>query len=253
MSSMRTSPKSPTLALSIVMLVVIAGVVVISSFIGGRFYVVASFIVIACAMVPFFVGFERGRHTARRLALVAAMCALTVASRVVFVWVPFFKPMAALVMISGIAFGRNPGFLIGALSMLASNLLFGQGPWSPWQMLSFGLCGYVFGALGEARVFPKEGLAPRRRVALAVAGLVFVIVVAGPVLDTSSLFFIISKITVESALAVYAAGFIPNCLLGVATAITLLLVAQPLLKMIRRLSIKYGLDDESSANESSIL
>ena len=54
-----------------------------------------------------------------------------------------------------------PGFAVGALAALVSNFWFGQGPWTPWQMAGWGLCG-VLGARARAaaaRSIGRLGLA----------------------------------------------------------------------------------------------
>lgn len=217
------------------------GLEALGAALGGKGYVLASFAVVLAAMVPFLVRFERRRPSAQEVALLAALCALAVASRVAFAWVPHFKPMAGIVMITGMALGAPSGFLAGALSALASNFIFGQGPWTPWQMLSFGVCGLVFGLLADKRVVPRSGLSWGQRVGLAVAGGLLVVLVAGPILDTSSLFLMLSSITPEGAAAMYLAGFPVNCIHGAATTVTLLLLANPLLGMIARTRLRHGL------------
>lgn len=207
----------------------------------GKSYIVVSILLVIYCMVPFFVSFERRRPQARELVTLAVMCALAVASRAAFAWVPYFKPMAAVVMISGMAFGAPAGFMTGALSMLASNFIFGQGPWTPWQMIAFGLCGGIFGHLAERGILPRCGLSLPARTALSVAGGAFFLCVAGPLLDTSSLLFMVSRISWESVIAVYAAGFSVNCIQAAATAITLFALANPLLDKLARLRRRYGM------------
>ena len=196
---------------------------------------------IVLGLVPFLAAFERQRPTAREVVLLAVLITLAVASRAVFALVPHFKPMAAIVMITGVALGAPAGFLTGSLAALVSNFIFGQGPWTPWQMLSFGLCGAVFGLLGQCGAVPRRGLSWRARALLGVGGAAFVIVVAGPILDTSSLLFMASRISWESVAAVYAAGFLVNCLQGAATFLTLFVLADPLLEQLARLRTKYAL------------
>lgn len=215
--------------------------VAVSALVGGRAYVAASFIVVLCASIPFFIRFEQRRPQARELALLAVLCALAVASRAAFVWVPHFKPMAGIIMIAGMALGPSSGFMVGSMAALVSNFIFGQGPWTPWQMLAFGLCGLVFGLIGRRVVRPGVHLGWGVRVALAVVGGLFIVLVAGPVLDTSSLFLMVSRLTPEAAAAVYLAGFPVNCSHGIATAVTLLLLADPLLSRLSRLGKKYGM------------
>lgn len=222
-------------------LIVAVAAVAAGTLIGGRSYVVVSALVILCAMVPFFAQFERRRPQARELVMLAVMGALAVASRAAFAWVPHFKPMAAIIMISGMAFGASSGFLVGTISILASNFIFGQGPWTPWQMLAFGLCGLVFGLLADKGIVPRQDLGWKQRVLLSVGGGAFMVLVAGPVLDTSSLFYMISTITPESAVAVYAAGFPVNCLQGASTLLTLLILADPILDKLARVRTKHGM------------
>ena len=47
--------------------------------------------------------------------------------------------------------GAAPGFAVGALAALVSNFWFGQGPWTPWQMAGWGLCGMPGAALAARR------------------------------------------------------------------------------------------------------
>lgn len=212
--------------------------VIAGALVGGRAYVVVSVIVVLCAIAPFFVLFESRRPQTREIVMLAVMCALAVAARAAFVWLPGFKPMAAIIMITGIALGPSSGFLAGSLAALTSNFIFGQGPWTPWQMLAFGLCGLVFGALAQRGIIAREKLGAPALVALSALGAAFVVLVAGPVLDTSSLFFMVSRITPETIVAVYLAGFPMNCMQAAVTFVTLLLVANPLLGKMARIQRK---------------
>ena len=208
---------------------------------GSGSYYVTSILVIIYAMVPFFVSFEARRPQARELMIIAVMCALAVVARVVFIWVPHFKPIAAIVMIAGVALGSRSGFLVGAISLLVSDFVFGQGPWTPWQMLAYGIAGFVAGFLAERGVIPRSDLSNRAKTLLSLAGAAFVIVVVGPILDTCSLFTMVSVITPESALAIYASGLPVNAVQATATAIALFILSNPLLGKLERVRVKYGL------------
>ena len=203
---------------------------------------VAAVLIIALATAPFLISFERSRPDAREVVLMAVLTALAVASRAAFAFVPHFKPMAGVVMIAGIALGPRAGFLVGVLAALASGFLFVQGPWTPFQMLAFGAAGAAAGLLGACGAFPRAGLSLGQRVGLAAGGFVFVVLVLGPILDTSTLFLMASSLTPASAAAVYLAGLPVNAIHGAATALTLLLAANPLLGQIARVRRKYGLE-----------
>lgn len=203
---------------------------------------IAVALVVTLALAPFLAAFERKRPDAREVVLIAVLTALAVASRAVFSFVPHFKPMAGVVIIAGIALGARSGFLVGALSALASGFLFGQGPWTPFQMLAFGAAGALFGFLAQRGVVPRSRLRPVQRIALAAAGFAFVVLVLGPILDTSTLLLLMSSLNPASVAAVYLAGLPVNAIHGTATALTLALAANPLLGQLARVRRKYGLE-----------
>ena len=210
----------------------------------GNGYYLSGTLIVLYAIVPFFVSFEGRRPTAREIAVVAVLTALAVAARAAFIWVPHFKPMAAVIMIAGLAAGPQTG----SVAALASNFIFGQGPWTPWQMLAFGVAGLVAGLLADARVFPRANLSWPRRIALATVGFVLIVGLVGPILDTSTFFYLSTAPTPELAAVVYLAGLPVNAIHGAATALTLLVVANPLLDQLARVRVKYGLLDRSRPN-----
>lgn len=106
---------------------------------------VASFLIVGAVIVAGFAWYERSRPPAQVVALVAALAALAIAGRIAFAAFPNVKPTTDIVIFAGYALGGAPGFAVGALTALVSNFWFGQGPWTPWQMAGWGLCG-VLGA-----------------------------------------------------------------------------------------------------------
>ncbi len=114
------------------------------------------------SLLPFYLMFDRRKAQARDLVPIALMAAMCVGwGRTAFSIVPLpnFKPVTAIVMITGIAFGPEAGYLTGALAALLSNFLFGQGPWTPWQMFSWGIVGFLTGTLYRTGIFGTVGQA----------------------------------------------------------------------------------------------
>ena len=130
-------------------LIVIGGIVIFRE----RWYLWISAAVLLVSMIPFFFVFEKSRISVYKLVLLSVMVALSVFGRIAFYWVPFFKPVTAMVIIAGTYMGMECGFMCGALSAILSNLYFGQGPWTPFQMLTWGMIG--LGAALLANVFKK--------------------------------------------------------------------------------------------------
>lgn len=94
--------------------------------------------------------YERGRAGSREIGLVAVLIAAASAGRVLFVAVPGAQPVTAIAIIAGVALGPRAGIAVGAGSALVSNAFLGQGPWTPWQMLLWGLAGLAGGLLAPA-------------------------------------------------------------------------------------------------------
>ncbi|HEY2055270.1 MAG TPA: prenyltransferase/squalene oxidase repeat-containing protein [Solirubrobacterales bacterium] len=106
-----------------------------------------SFLILAAVLLAGFGWYERSRPPAQVVALVAALAALAIAGRVAFAAFPNVKPTTDIVIFAGYALGPAAGFAVGAFSALISNFWFGQGPWTPWQMAAWGLCGILGAAL----------------------------------------------------------------------------------------------------------
>ena len=178
------------------------------------------------------------------MVILAVLCALAVGSRAAFAAVTHFKPMLAIVMLTGIAFGPESGFLCGAISGFASNFIFGQGPWTPWQMFAYGIGGMLAGLFALCGILKKSPRAWRDGgwrdiLGLTVFGFLCILLVVGPLLDTST--FFMAGFSASSPLAVYLAGVPVNCVHGSAVALTMLLFGKPLLDRLRRIQIKYGM------------
>lgn len=107
----------------------------------------ASFLILGGVLLGGFAWYERSRPPSQVVALVAALAALAIAGRIAFAAFPNVKPTTDIVVFAGYALGPAPGFAVGALAGLVSNFWFGQGPWTPWQMAGWGLCGVLGAAL----------------------------------------------------------------------------------------------------------
>jgi energy-coupling factor transport system substrate-specific component len=127
----------------------------------------ASVVVLAGVLVAGFAWYERDKPPARVVALVATLAALAVVGRLAFAAIPNVKPTTDIVLFAGYALGAVPGFAVGAVTALVSNVFLSQGPWTPWQMVGWGVVG-VAGALLARVLRDRE---PGRLVLAAVCGL----------------------------------------------------------------------------------
>lgn len=108
-------------------------------------YQIISMLLVIIACCPIYYRYERKQLNIKELVLIAVLTAIAVLSRFLFYMIPAMTPMTAIIIISGICLSSEVGFLVGALSAITSNILFGQGPWTPFQMFSWGLIGLIAG------------------------------------------------------------------------------------------------------------
>jgi energy-coupling factor transport system substrate-specific component len=127
----------------------------------------ASFLLLGAALAGGVAWYERSKPPARVVALVATLAALAALGRIAFAPLPNIKPTTDIVLISGYALGPAPGMAVGAVAALASNFFYGQGPYTPWQMLAWGLVG--LGGAGLAALTGKRLARGGRRAMLLLA------------------------------------------------------------------------------------
>ena len=227
-----------TLAAAISILLLIPLTIFIGVYyLGGRKYYFIALLILVETMLPFFLIFEGRKPQARELTVVAVLCAIGVVGRAAFFMLPAFKPVLALVIVAGVAFGGETGFLVGAMTMVASNVLFGQGPWTPWQMFSAGIIGFLAGVLF------RKGWLRRSRVSLCIYGAIATIVIYGGIMNPAAALIYTETLNWKLLLTYYVSGIPVDLIHATATVLFLWLAAEPMLEKLDRIKVKYGLMD----------
>ena len=208
--------------------VLIPAIVILGIFaVESQYHALVSFFVAVSSLLLFLCGFEKKKIGSRRLVIVAVMIALSVVGRMF----PVIKPVTAFAVISGMFLGAEAGFLVGSFSALISNFYFGQGPWTPFQMLAWGLIGFLAGIL--ASPLKKSRLFLYFYGILAAVGYSLLMDVwsavwlAGEFLPS---FYFAKLLTSLPHTALYAAS----------NVIFLILFAKPFSEKLGRIKIKYG-------------
>ncbi len=211
---------------------------------GAGFWFASGVSALLCC-VPFFLSFEKRLPSAGELVLVAVMTAFSAAGRWIFAPLPFFKPVAAIVIISGRHFGAQAGFMTGALSALISNFWFGQGPWTPFQMLGWGLIGAAAGLCAGRGLLDK----PLSLCVFGVlAGIAYSFVMdVWTVLSMNGSFapglWITAAVSALPVTGIYCAS----------NLLFLIILSKPLGKKLERLKTKYGVfQPEQTHNKERI-
>lgn len=111
----------------------------------GKNYLLAGILMLFFLFGVVVLNFEKRKPRAREIALLSTMTGLSVAANELCSHTIPLHAGTAMVVISGIALGPETGFFVGALARFVCNFFSGQGPWTPWQMFSWGLMGYLAG------------------------------------------------------------------------------------------------------------
>lgn len=155
--------------------------------------------IVLIAIVFLYRGFEKTNVSSREIAVIAVLGTVAAVGRLPFAALPNIQPVTFLVILSGYVFGARAGFMVGSTAALVSNFFLGQGPWTPWQMFSWGLAGSSAALFSVA--FTQSGR----------WGMVLLLFVWGYVYGwIMNLWFwtaFISPLNWQSFLATYAASF----------------------------------------------
>lgn len=195
-------------------------------------YAWISLCVTVLSCVPFFLHFEHSENDVRKLILIAAMVAISVIGRFIFTPIPGFKPVTAMVVITAMYFGGEAGFMTGALSAVISNFYFGQGPWTPFQMFSWGIVGFLAGIIADPLKKSKIVLT----VYAVVSGVLYSLLMDVWTVLWADGYFNLSR---YAAAVISAAQF--TIIYAVSNVIFLLVFSKPIGKILERIKDKYRL------------
>ncbi|MGK0467957.1 MAG: energy-coupling factor transport system substrate-specific component [Clostridium sp.] len=93
--------------------------------------------------------FEKSSMGTKEIAVIATLSVFAAISRIPFSAILNVQPTTFLVALSGLVFGPYEGFLVGSTAAFISNIFLGQGPYTPWQMLAWGIVGAISGLIGK--------------------------------------------------------------------------------------------------------
>ena len=219
------------LVLVCVPLTVAAGIYLLND---RRYYLISLLILIE-TLLPFVLSFEGRKPQPRELVVIAVLVAMGTAGRAAFFMLPQIKPVSAIVIIAGVCLGGETGFLVGALTGFVSNMLVGQGPWTPWQMVGFGLIGLLAGVLA------RKGWLRTRLGPLCAYGALSTFFIYGGLLNPASVLMYQPHPTWQMFLSAYILGIPFDLLHAGGTVLFLILLARPMVEKLERIKQKYGL------------
>ncbi|MBQ6624859.1 MAG: ECF transporter S component [Clostridia bacterium] len=214
--------------LVLIPLSVISGMIVFSQ----KQYIFSIIAVSTLSVIAFLLRIEKNKTGIEKAVIIAVITALSVLSRAAFQWAPSFKPVMALVVITGMYLGKEAGFMCGAFTALLSNFIFGQGPWTPFQMLSWGIIGVISSMLSE--ILKKNVI-----LTATIGG--FLGVLYSLLMDVYTVLWIDSSFVLSRYVAVVMTSIPVTITYVVSNIIFLLILAKPVGKQIERVMLKYNI------------
>lgn len=199
-----------------------------------RSFVFISLLIAILAMIPVFMSFESKETNIRRMVILATLITISVVGRFIFAAIPGFQPVTAIVVIAAIFFGSEAGFLVGAMSAIISNIYFGQGPWTPFQMFSWGIIGFI---AGHTKLSEKL---KTNRLLLVVYG-IFAGIMYSLMMDVWSVMSLDGTFNVSRYVAIVSLSIPFMIAYAISNVLFLLLTIKPMSEKIQRLKMKYGI------------
>lgn len=198
-------------------------------------YYAISLAVIVEVMAAVAAGFENKKPKAEEIVVISVLCALAVAGRAAFFGLQQFKPVGAIVIVAGSCLGGEVGFLVGAVAAFVSNFFFGQGPWTPWQMISFGMMGLVSGLFFGIKTVRKN------RITYSLFGFLSTLVIYGGIVNPGSMLLWEPNPSFEMIASSWIAGLPYDLVHAFSALVFLWFMGVPLADKLERMKTKYGL------------
>lgn len=210
-------------------------VIIVASYLlfRNKQYGLLSIVISLLALVPFIMSFENRKPKAEELVLIAVIIAINVVSRIVFASVPHFKPVTAIIIIAALAFGKESGFMIGMLSAVLSNFYFGQGPWTPFQMFSWGMIGYIAGMFKDREIAKNTAF-------ILLLGVLGAVIFTG-VVEVWTVLQIDQGFNISRYLGILVASSPILIIYILSNSVFIAILAKPLLETFNRAKNKYGI------------
>jgi len=187
-------------------------------------------LIVTVATLLLLAGYEKKRLSAREISVIAVLGTISALGRVPFAAMSPLQPTMCLVILGGLIYGAPTGFLVGAMTPLVSNFFAGQGPWTPWQML-------VWGVMGASAGWLKNIHHSSSNWGLILFGALWGYLY-GWIMDISFWASFANTLTWQSFLAVCVAGFGFDSIRALGNALLFLLIGPSIVKVLTRFKQK---------------
>ena len=195
-------------------------------------YLMISLLFLLGILFPTIIRISKKHMTTREMVMLAVLAAIAAVSRIPFAPIPSVQPTTFVVIASAIALGPQSGLIIGASAALVSNMVLGQGPWTPWQMICWGMAGFIAGLL--ANTFFMKRMTMRLFYGF-ITGFIF-----GWVMNLWILFSGFGELNLQTFIVLNTSSFYFDLAHALSNVFFLLFFSTVWIKIIERFKEKYG-------------
>ncbi len=185
------------------------------------------------SMLPLYLKFEKREVEAEEIVLIAMISALAAVSRLPFAPLPSIQPTSFIIIMTAMVFDMEVGFLVGNTAALVSNIFLGQGPWTPWQMFSWGMMGLIGGLLKDTAIMKTKW-------GLCIYGFIWGFIFGWTMNLWFLLFFKTQGITWKVILGAAIASFKFDLSHALGNVVFIWLFSKSFVKTLTRIKTKYG-------------
>ncbi len=144
-------------AVSLLTLILLLAITMLNSTYFDGYWGLISLLFLFAFMAEFIFIFNDSMSGAKDIALISILGSFSAASRIPFAGIPSVQPSTFIIIMTGYTLGYGAGFMVGLETALLSNFILGQGPWTPWQMLAWGITGILGASIRRFRGGKYEG------------------------------------------------------------------------------------------------
>lgn len=163
------------------------------------------------------------------VVLIAILSSMAGVTRVPFASIPSFQPTTAIVIIVGMVYGKKIGFITGIIAAFVSNMFLGQGPWTPWQMMAWGGCGFF-----------AQYIRGKNKYIIYLYGFLSGILF-GWFMNLWHIIGFVEVINMKTIFLAYVASFYFDIIHGVGNVIFISMLIPTLYKFLTRIKVKYNI------------
>ena len=192
---------------------------------------ILSIILIIFLIYCVFKLFEKSKPTTEYIVLLAILTAITVIGNLFGMAIPGLQIGTFVLIMAGVVFGKETGLILGFITAIVWDLITGIGFWLPYQMLAFGIIGFLSGLISN-----KMDNIIVRIVFGFLMGILF------GWITNLTMFFFLSEINLNTIIGVYVLSLSFDVIRGVCNAILLAIGYNWFVKILNRSKDKFNLN-----------